>query len=39
MKERIEEIGDLYIIENVFNGTFDSVLQDIFSKTLWSEGL
>lgn len=38
-KERIEEIGDAYIIENVDNGNFESLLKYIFSKNLWSEGL
>ena len=38
VKERVEEIGDTYIIENVFNGCFELVLQNIFSKKLWSEG-
>ena len=37
VKERIEEIGDAYIIDNVMNGTFESLLAEIFSKTLWSE--
>jgi hypothetical protein len=38
VKERIQEIGDSYIIENVLNGTFDLVIENIFSKKLWSEG-
>lgn len=38
VKEKIEEIGDASIIENVVNGTFESLLKDIFSKRLWSEG-
>jgi len=38
-KNRIEEIGDAYIIDNVMNGTFESLLKDIFSKELWSEGI
>jgi len=39
VKERIEEIGDAYIVENVVNGNFESLLKEIFSKRLWSEGL
>ena len=38
VKERIEEIGDASIIENVVNGNFESLLKYIFSKNLWSEG-
>lgn len=39
VKERIEEIGDTSIIENVLNGNFESLLKEIFSKRLWSEDL
>tara|TARA_B110000285_G_scaffold231224_1_gene299443 strand:+ start:257 stop:502 length:246 start_codon:yes stop_codon:yes gene_type:complete len=39
VKERIEEIEDASIIENVVNGTFESLLEEIFSKRLWSEGI
>ena len=39
VKEKIEEIGDASIIENVVNGTFESLLEEIFSKKLWSEGI
>ena len=38
VKQRIEEINDPYIIENVSNGLFNVVLTNIFSKSLWSEG-
>lgn len=38
VKERIEEIGDASIIENVSNGNVDFLLKEIFSKKLWSEG-
>ncbi len=36
VKERIEEIGDASIIENVSNGNVDLLLKEIFSKRLWS---
>ena len=39
VKERIEEIGDSSIIENVSNGNVDLLLKEIFSKRLWSEGI
>ena len=39
VKERIKEIGDAYIIENVANGTFESLLKEIFSQKLWSEDI
>ena len=38
VKERIEETEDTYIIENVSNGKFELVLQNIFAKRLWSDG-
>lgn len=39
VKERMEEIGDTSIIENVSNGNVDLLLKEIFSKRLWSEGI
>ena len=39
VKERIKEIGDTCIIEHVVNGNFESLLKEIFSKRLWSEGM
>ena len=39
VKQRIEEIGDASIIENVANGKIDLLLKEIFSKKLWSEGI
>ena len=39
VKEKIEEIGDASIIENISNGNVDLLLKEIFSKKLWSEGI
>lgn len=37
VKDKITQIPDDYIVENVLNGNFDNILKEIFEKNLWSD--